>query len=319
MEQRQLGLGGPAVSVIGLGCNNFSRAGRATESLQGTRAVLDAAIEAGITLLETAELYGSPATGSETLMGQALRGRREQVVIATKFGHPAFPMPGTEDWGPPGGRTYIRRACEGSLRRLQTDYLDLYQQHAPDSGVPIAETLGALNELVDEGKVRFLGHSNFNAEQAQAAQQEADRLGGARFVSAQNELNLLARSAEVDLLPTLRRLGVGLLPFFPLANGLLTGKFTRTVQPAGSRIVTDKPDLLDGLDWDRMEAYQAICDEAGTPMAQVTFAWLLSRPGLVSVIAGATDAQQVAQNAGAASVRLAPDLLAAIDALFPLD
>jgi len=318
MEQRQLGNGGPSVSVIGLGCNNFGRTGRATESLEGTKAVLDAAIDAGITLLDTADMYGSPATTSESLMGQALHGRRDHVLIATKFGHLDYEVPGTQDWGPKGARTYVRNACEASLRRLQTDYLDLYQQHTPDPGVPIEDTLGALTELVDEGKVRFIGHSNFSAEQAAEAETAAYRLGGARFVSAQNELNLFARRAEADLMPTLRRIGVGLLPYFPLANGLLTGKYARDHTPEGTRIVTDKAPLLDGVDWDTLAAYEAICEEAGAPMSQVTFAWLLSRPGLVSVIAGATSPGQVAENAAAASVRLAPDLVAAIDALFPV-
>ncbi|GAA1789996.1 aldo/keto reductase [Nostocoides veronense] len=316
MEQRQLGNGGPSVSVIGLGCNNFSRTGRATETLEGTKAVLDAALDAGITLLDTADMYGSPATGSESLMGEALRGRREQVVLATKFGHVDYPIPGTEDWGPKGGRNYIRRACEASLARLQTDYLDLYQQHTPDPSVPIEETLGALGELVDEGKVRFIGHSNFDAAQAEAADAAAARLGGHRFVSAQNELSPLARAVESDLMPTLRRIGVGLLPYFPLANGLLTGKYARDHRPEGTRIVNDKPGLLEGVDWDQLAAYQAICDAAGAPMSQVTFAWLLTRPGLVSVIAGATSPGQVIENAAAASVRLPGDLVAAIDELF---
>lgn len=316
MEQRQLGNGGPSVSVIGLGCNNFSRTGRATETLEGTKAVLDAALDAGITLLDTADMYGSPATGSESLMGEALRGRREQVLLATKFGHVDYPIPGTEDWGPKGGRNYIRRACEASLARLQTDYLDLYQQHTPDPSVPIEETLGALGELVDEGKVRFIGHSNFDAAQAEAADVAAARLGGHRFVSAQNELSPLARAVESDLMPTLRRIGVGLLPYFPLANGLLTGKYARDHRPEGTRIVNDKPGLLEGVDWDQLAAYQAICDAAGAPMSQVTFAWLLTRPGLVSVIAGATSPGQVIENAAAASVRLPGDLVAAIDELF---
>ena len=316
MEQRQLGNGGPSVSVIGLGCNNFSRTGRATETLEGTKAVLDAALDAGITLLDTADMYGSPATGSESLMGEALRGRREQVVLATKFGRVDYPIPGTEDWGPKGGRNYIRRACEASLARLQTDYLDLYQQHTPDPSVPIEETLGALGELVDEGKVRFIGHSNFDAAQAEAADAAAARLGGHRFVSAQNELSPLARAVESDLMPTLRRIGVGLLPYFPLANGLLTGKYARDHRPEGTRIVNDKPGLLEGVDWDQLAAYQAICDAAGAPMSQVTFAWLLTRPGLVSVIAGATSPGQVIENAAAASVRLPGDLVAAIDELF---
>lgn len=303
--------------MIGLGCNNFSRAGRATESLAGTKAVLDAAIDAGITLLDTADLYGSPAGGSETLMGEALAGRRERVVIATKFGHSAYAVPGTESWGPKGGARYVRKACDASLARLRTDHLDLFQQHEPDPSVPVEETLGALAELVDAGKVRYLGHSNFTGEQAEVADDAAVRAGIPRFVSAQNELNLLARAAETELLPTLRRLGVGFLPFFPLANGLLTGKYGRATRPERGRLVQDKPEVLDGADWDRLEAYDQICRVAGAPMAQVTIAWLLTRPGVTSVIAGATTPEQVAQNAAAAQVRLPAELVAAIDSLFP--
>lgn len=306
------------MSAIGLGCNNISRTGRATESLAGTRAVIDAAIEAGITLFDTADIYGSPATASESLMGQALVGRRDRVVIATKFGHSAYAVPGTESWGPKGGARYVRNACDASLTRLRTDYLDLFQQHEPDPSVPIEETLGALAELVDAGKVRYLGHSNFTAQQAEVADDAAVRLGIPRFVSAQNELSLLARSAETDLLPTVRRLGIGFLPFFPLANGLLTGKYGRTTRPDRGRLVQDKPEILASADWDRLAAYEQICRVAGAPMGQVTIAWLLARPGVTSVIAGATTPEQVSQNATAAQVGLPAELVTAIDQLFPV-
>lgn len=304
------------VSVIGLGCNNFSRAGRQTETLEGTRAVIDAAIDAGITLLDTADMYGRPATMSETFMGQALAGRRDRVVLATKFGHSDADLPGTEDWGPKGGATYVRRACDASLQRLQTDHIDLYQQHTPDPSVPIAETLGALGELIDAGKVRFIGHSNFSATQAQAAEDAAREHGLPRFVSAQNEYSLLRRDAETDLLPALARLGVGFLPFFPLFNGLLTGKFTADTRPAGTRLADERPHLLEAADWEQLAAYQQICDEIGAPMSRVSFAWLLSRPGLASVIAGATRPEQVRDNAAAADLTLPDDAITAIDALF---
>lgn len=315
MVQRQLGHGGPLISAVGLGCNNFSRSGPA-RTLAGTRAVLDAAIDAGVTFLDTADMYGDPSTGSESLMGEALAGRRDRVVLATKFGHSAVDLPGTQGWGPKGGRTYVRNACEASLRRLRTDHIDLYQQHTPDPSVPIEETLGALAELVAEGKVRHLGHSNFDAGQAEAAQAAAKAVGGPRFVSAQNEYSLLARGAEATLLPALRRVGVGMLPYFPLGNGLLTGKFTRTERPEGTRLVERKPELLAGADWDQLEAYQRICDELGAPMSRVSIAWLLTRPGVSSVIAGATRPEQVADNALAADLRIPRELLDAIDALF---
>ncbi len=304
------------VSVIGLGCNNFSRPGRATETLAGTKAVLDAAIDAGITLLDTAEMYGNPPTGSESLMGQALAGRRDRVFLATKFGHEAAVIPGAEKWGPLGGATYVKRACDASLQRLQTDWIDLYQQHTPDPAVPIEETLGALTELVTAGKVRFIGHSNFTAEQAANADAAAREHGLARFVSAQNEFSLLRREAEAELLPELERLGVGFLPFFPLFSGLLTGKFSRAARPGGTRLTDERPQLLDAADWDQLAAYQRVCDEIGAPMSQVSIAWLLTRPGLSSVIAGATRPEQIADNAAAGRLELTGETIAAIDALF---
>lgn len=316
MEFRDLGDSRLAVSVVGLGCNNFGRAGRATAGIEGTGAVLDAAIEAGVTFLDTADMYGAPPTTSERLMGEALAGRRDQVVIATKFGHTGFPVPGTQDWGPKGGRTYIRRACEASLQRLRTDRIDLYQQHTPDPEVPVEETLGALHELADEGKIRAFGHSNYSPTQAVEADEAAAALGLGRFVSAQNEYSLLARGAEHELLPVLAELRVGFLPFFPLYNGLLTGKYTRAGAPSDGRITQDKPQLLDGVDWDQLERYQAICDEVGASMGQVTLAWLLTRPVISSVIAGATTPEQVRQNASAADLALPPEAVERIDALF---
>ncbi len=316
MEFRELGDSRMRVSAVGLGCNNFGRAGRATAGIDGTRAVIDAAIDAGVTFLDTADMYGAPPTTSERLMGEALAGRRDEVVIATKFGHTRFPVPGTEDWGPKGGRAYIRRACEASLARLRTDRIDLYQQHTPDPDVPVEETLGALAELADEGKIRAFGHSNYSAAQAVAAEASAAVLGGGRFVTAQNEYSLLARGAERDLLPVLAELRVGFLPFFPLYNGLLTGKYTRSGGPSDGRITQIKPELLDSVDWDQLESYQSICDEVGAPMGQVTFAWLLTHPVISSVIAGATTPEQVRQNAAAADLALSPDVVERIDTLF---
>ncbi len=295
IERRMLGADGPMVSTVGLGCNNFGRAGTLTETQEGTNAVIDAAVDLGVTLLDTADMYGGAPGQSETFMGNALKGRRDSVVLATKFGHSGFDMgilPGT----PKGSRAYIREAIEGSLRRLQTEYVDLYQLHTPDEVTPIAETIAALDELVDEGKILHYGHSNFSG--AQIA--EATAAGG-RFVSAQNQYSLLVREAEQDVLPAVREHGLGFLPFFPLQNGLLTGKFTRTERPADTRIMRQRPHLVEDAPWDVLEAYAAYCAAHGVTMLEATFGWLLAQPGLTSVIAGTTKPEQLRQNAEAAT------------------
>ncbi len=314
MTQRPLGDSNLVVSSVGLGCNNFGRAGRVTEGTEGTAAVIDAAIEAGVTLFDTADVYGSPPTRSESLIGELLGTRRDGVVLATKFGGGNL---GTEaeEWGPKGGRTYVRNACEGSLRRLRTDRIDLYQMHTPDPSTPIAETLEALDELVSEGKVRHIGHSNFDADQIAEADRVSAKNGWARFVSAQNEYSLLAREAEQTVLPAVVEHRLGLLPYFPLANGLLTGKYTRDGGPTGAR-VTARPDVLQSVDWDQLDAYRSICADLGHSMTQVTFAWLLTRPGMGSVIGGATTPEQVAENAAAAVVELPTDAVGRIDQIF---
>src|SRR5438034_4022219 len=227
MRTRRLGDGGPEVSVVGLGCNNFG--GRV--DLEGTRAVVDAALDAGVTLFDTADVYGNGG-GSEELLGEVLEGRRGRVVLATKFGG---------DMGDGttarGSRPYIRRAIEASLRRLRTDYIDLYQYHRHDGITPYEETFGALHELVQEGKVRYVGHSNFVARSVEEVDELTRRRGFARPVSAQNQYSLLRREVEEDLLPTCERLGIGVLPYFPLASGLLTGKYKRSQpRPEGTRL-----------------------------------------------------------------------------------
>jgi aryl-alcohol dehydrogenase-like predicted oxidoreductase len=305
------------VSAVGLGCNNFGRTGTVTETIEGTRAVLDAAIDAGVTFLDTADIYGATPGTSETLMGEALRGRRDQVVLATKFGHNAF---GTAQLGGAmASRTYIRRAVEASLTRLQTDWIDLYQLHTPDAQTPIDETIGALNDLVREGKIRYFGHSNFAGWQVAEAEFTARDRHDSRFVSAQNHYSLLARGAEREVLPAARQYGLGFFPFFPLFNGLLTGKFTRSGGPGDSRIMSQRPYLWENAPWDALEAYQAFCDERGITMLEATFGWLLSHPEISSVIAGATRPEQVRANAAAASAwtPTAADLTA-IDEIFPL-
>jgi aryl-alcohol dehydrogenase-like predicted oxidoreductase len=313
---RRMGASGLLVSAVGLGCNNFGREGTRTETLDGTRAVLDAAIDAGVTFLDTADMYGREPGLSETLMGEALKGRRDQVMLATKFGQ-------TRDMGYPttgskGSRSYVRRAVEASLTRLQTDWIDLYQLHVPDPATPVEETLDALGDLVREGKVRYIGHSNFAGWQVAEAHFTALMRHSVPFVSAQNQYSLLARGAELDLLPAVERYGVGFLPYFPLHNGLLTGKFTRDAAPADSRIMRQRPHLYRDAPWDALEAFQAFCDERGITMLQATFGWLLARPGLSSVIAGATSPEQVRANAEAATAwtPTAADL-EAIDGIFP--
>lgn len=293
---RPVGRSGLRVSAIGLGCNNFGRAGTATETLEGTRAVLDAAIDAGVTFLDTADMYGREFGLSETLMGEALEGRRDEVVLATKFGHADFAPPVAG--GAKGSRTHIRRAVEDSLRRLRTDRIDLYQLHTPDPSTPVDETLDALVDLVREGKVRYVGHSNFAGWQIAEAEYAAS---GVRFVSAQNQYSLLARAAEREVLPAAERWGLGFFPFFPLHNGLLTGKFTREGGPEGSRIMRQRPHLWRDAPWDALERYQAFCDAREISMLEATFGWFLAHPVVSSVIAGATSPEQVRANAAAAT------------------
>ncbi|MFH8250890.1 aldo/keto reductase [Microbacterium sp. B2969] len=316
VPQRRVGASGLLVSAIGLGCNNFGRKDTRTESLEGTRAVLDAAIESGVTFLDTADIYGREFGLSETLMGQALKGRRDEVVLATKFGHADFAT------GVLGGskasRIHVKRAVEASLTRLQTDWIDLYQLHTPDPETPIEETLDVLGDLVREGKVRYIGHSNLSGWQIAEAHFIARERRAVPFVSSQNQYSLLARGAERNVLRAAERFGLGFFPFFPLHNGLLTGKFTRDAAPADTRIMRQRPHLYENAPWDRLEAYQAFCDERGISMLDATMGWFLARPVIASVIAGATSPEQVRANAAAATAWTpGANDLAAIDEIFP--
>jgi aryl-alcohol dehydrogenase-like predicted oxidoreductase len=316
IEYRTLGTSGLVVSTIGLGCNNFGRAGTATETQEGTNAVIDAAVDAGVTLFDTADIYGAERGLSETLMGTALKGKRDRIVLATKFG---MDMQGANgpDWGARGSRRYVRRAVEASLTRLQTDWIDLYQLHRPDGVTPIEETLSALDDLIAEGKVRYIGHSNLAGWQIADAEYQAVLHGHPKFISAQNEYNLLKRGAEREVLPAVNRYGLGFLPFFPLQNGLFTGKFTREGGPADSRIMQQRKHIVDDAPWDLLDAYQAFADARGITMLQATFGWLLAQPGLTSVIAGATKVEQVHANAEAATTwHPSPDEVAEISRLF---
>lgn len=314
---RRVGSSGLFVSAVGLGCNNFGRPGTSSQTLSGTIEVLDAAIDAGVTFLDTADMYGGEPGLSETLMGEALQGRRDRVVLATKFGHPGRDM-GYGLSASKSSRSYVRIAIEASLRRLRTDWIDLYQLHVPDADTPIEETISVLDDLVREGKIRYYGHSNLAGWQIAEAEYAApDR--GSRFISAQNHYSLLARAAEREVLPAVERFGLGFFPFFPLHNGLLTGKFTRSGGPEGSRIMMQRRHVWQNAPWDALEQFQEFCDERDITMLDATFGWLLSRPALSSVIAGATSGDQVRANAAAAGRWTPSDAdLALIDALFPL-
>jgi 1-deoxyxylulose-5-phosphate synthase len=317
IEYRNLGPSGLRVSTIGLGCNNFGRPKTATETQQGTSAVIAAALDAGITLFDTADIYGGTRGLSETLMGNALKGRRDDIVLATKFGMDMEGVNGP-DWGARGSRRYIRLAVESSLRRLQTDWIDLYQLHQPDPLTPIEETLSSLDELIQEGKVRYIGHSNLSGWQIADAEYRA-RLGGhPRFVSAQNEYSLIERGVEAEVLPAVREYGLGFLPFFPLFQGVFTGKYSRKGGGAADgRLTVLRPELLDRVSWDAMDRYQMFCDERGISILEATLGWFLAQSPVTSVIAGATKPEQVQQNvaAGAAWIPTA-DEVAAISELF---
>jgi len=312
MRYRPLGDSGLMVSVTGLGCNNFGR----RLDLGATRAVVNAALDSGITLLDTSDTYGGGG-GSEELLGEVLAGRRDQVVLATKFGHQDFDMGYGPAAGAKGGRGYIRRAVERSLRRLRTDYLDLYQIHTPDPVTPVAETLAALGELVAEGKVRYLGHSNFTGWQIADAAHVARAAGLVPFVSAQNHWSLLERGAEAEVVPAARHFGLGVLPYFPLANGLLTGKVRRgQAPPPGSRLA-GRPGYLTESKLDRVEALIAWAAGRGRTVLEVAVGALAAQPGCASVIAGATSPEQVKANAAAADWTPSPADLAELDQIVP--
>lgn len=320
MNYRPLGRSGLVVSAIGLGCNNFGRAQSATETQAGTDAVIHQAIDSGITFFDGADIYGAERGLSETLMGNtlassALKGRRDEIVLATKFG---MNMEGANgpDWGARASRRYIRRAVEASLNRLQTDWIDLYQLHEPDGVTPIEETLSTLDDLITEGKIRYIGNSNLAGWQIAEAEFTAELNRHPKFISAQNEYNLLSRGVEAEVLPAVNAYGLGFLPFYPLHDGILTGKYTRAGGPADARVTVQKPHLMDRIDWAVIEAYQAFCDERQVSMLEATFVWLLAQPGVASVIAGATKPEQVVQNAAAGTWAPTPEDIASIDAIF---
>jgi aryl-alcohol dehydrogenase-like predicted oxidoreductase len=312
MRYRALGESGLLVSVAGLGCNNFGR----RLDVAATRAVIDAAVDAGITLFDTADMYGTGGQ-SEEILGEVLAGRRDQVVLATKFGHQSVDMGYGPAAGAKGGRAYIRRAVEHSLRRLRTDYIDLYQVHTPDPVTPIGETLAALGELVTEGKVRYIGHSNFSGWQVAEAAAAARELGTAPFVSAQNHWSLLERGAEAEVVPAARHFGLGVLPYFPLANGLLTGKVRRGQDPPAGTRLAGRPEYVTEQKLSRVEALAGWARQHDITVLDVAIGALAAQPGCASVIAGVTSAEQVKANAAAADWVPSAGELADIDAIVP--
>jgi aryl-alcohol dehydrogenase-like predicted oxidoreductase len=293
---RRLGSSGLTVSVVGVGGNNFGY----SMDFEATRAVVDAALNLGINLFDTADIYGSPRGSSEEMLGAALKGRRDDVVIATKFGKDMEGANGA-DRGARGARRYIFRAVEASLRRLGTDYIDLYMLHEPDPGTPIEETLSALDDLVHAGKVRYLGNSNFDGWQIADAAWTARSARLAPFVSAQNNYSLLERGVERDALPACEEFGLGMLPWFPLANGLLTGKYQRGIKPTSGRLSYEiMAQQLANAPWDTIDALTAFADKRGISLLDTAIGGLAAKPGVTSVIAGATRPEQVAANVAAA-------------------
>ena len=309
MEMRHLGNSGLEVSVIGLGCNNF---GRRLDEKQ-TATVVSAAVDAGITLFDTADLYGENGT-SETYLGKALKGQRDQVVIATKFGGPMGQLPMQKG----GSRQHIFQAVEDSLRRLNTDYIDLYQMHFPYLNTPLEETMRALDELVREGKVRYLGHSNFSGWMIAHAHHIAVRDALTPFISAQNHFHLLNREVEPDVQPACTKFGLGILPYFPLASGLLTGKYRKgQVHPEGTRLSSGPmaERILTDINIDKAESLFEWAEARGHTLLELAFSWLAQQPAVSSVIAGATNTDQISANVNAANWVLTSEELEEIEKL----
>ena len=310
MNHRTLGRSGLEVSTVGLGCNNFGM----RIDLEATRKVVAKALDLGITLFDTADIYGNKG-GSETMLGQVLDQRRKEIVLATKFAGPMVEGKTRRD----ASRRYIMTAVEASLRRLKTDWIDLYQLHFADPLTPMEETLRALDDLIRQGKVRYIGCSNLPAWQMVEAEWIARESGRHRFISTQDEYSLLVRDAEAEKIPAAQAYGMGLLPYFPLASGLLSGKYKRGAgAPAGTRFAST-PSLVNRYatesNWALLERLEAFCTERGRTLLELAFSWLLARPPVASVIAGATKPEQLEANAKAADWTLTPEDLAEIDRL----
>jgi aryl-alcohol dehydrogenase-like predicted oxidoreductase len=309
MDYRRLGQSGLKVSAVGLGCNNFGM----RIDQEATTAVVHACLDAGITFFDTADVYGG--SKSEVMLGKALEGKRHEVVLATKFANPMGPGPDQRG----GSRRYVMSAVEGSLKRLNTDYIDLYQMHRPDPETPIEETLSALDDLVTQGKVRYIGNSNFTGWQIADADWTARSEHLTRFVSAQNHYSLLERKVEFEVNPACERFGLGMLPFFPLASGLLTGKYRRGEPPPdGTRMAVMGARFASAMseaNFDKLDALAAWAADHGRGLLDLAFAWLLGHPVVSSVIAGATRPEQVQANAAAGAWVLTPEQVAEVGAL----
>ena len=308
MKRNNLGPSGLSISLVGLGCNNFG--GRI--GIEETRAVVDRALELGINFFDTADVYGNKG-GSEDCLGQVMGERRKDIILATKFAMPMSDDPTMRG----ASRAYIVKACEASLKRLKTDWIDLYQVHQPDANTPTDETMGALDDLIKEGKVRHIGSSNYSADQLDEAQDAATGNGWAGFVACQDHYSLLAREIDNALLPAITRRGLGLLPYFPLASGFLTGKYTRANPPPKGTRMANMPQLAERYmtekNWDIVEALEAFAKRYDRSLLELAFAWLLARPNVSSVIAGATHPDQVSQNAAAVGWMLSADDMTEID------
>jgi aryl-alcohol dehydrogenase-like predicted oxidoreductase len=313
MEKRSLGVPGLEASIVGLGCNNFGM----KIDLTASRTVIDAALDAGINFFDTADIYGN--TQSEDFIGQVLGSRRKEVVLATKFGGAGWMnRKSGQRWG---NRESIVRCLEDSLRRLRTDWIDLYQYHFPDPATPLEETLAALDEVVRQGKVRAIGSSNLSGAQIAQAETYATQNNSARFVTAQNEWSLLKRDIERDVIPACDRYRVGQLPYFPLASGMLTGKYHRgETLVAGSRLATFErfQGLASDDNFTKIEALQNFAQKHSHTLLELAMSWLASHPGVTSVIAGATTPEQVRANAMAANWKLSAADMAEVNALVPL-
>lgn len=307
MVKRPFGTTGLAVSALGLGCNNFA----ARLDLTQTRAVIDAALEAGITFIDTADVYGNRG-GSETMIGETLGSRRKDVILATKFG---LPM---DDEGhlKGGSRSYAMAAVEASLKRLKTDWIDVYYLHRPDPATPIEETLRALDDLKRQGKVRFVGCSGLSATQLAEATEIARVKDLSPFVTAQDQYSLLSRDIEAALLPVIERYRVALVPYFPLAGGFLTGKYRKgRPMPVGTRLsdARNSGRFVNDENFEVVERLAAFCAERGRSLLELAFAWLLANGSVATVIAGASSPEQVRQNAGALGWKMTADEIAAVD------
>lgn len=318
-EIRNVGDSDLKVSAVGIGGNNFGRTGTATETLEGTTEVVRTALEAGITLFDIADMYGARPGLSEELFGQALRdlgSDADSAVVVSKFG---LDMRGTygEDAGPRGSRKYMMQALEGSLKRLGRDHIDLYFYHSPDGVTPLDETLEAMDQAVRDGKVRYTGTSNHAGWQLADADHLARANGWARPIVSESHYNLLDRRAELEVVPAAERFGLGILPYFPLSNGLLTGKYRKGSGPEGARLTALKPEVLENTDWDQIEKFIAFAEARELTPLQVAFSWLASRPQVSSVIAGATKPEQVRQNAEAVCWVPSADDEQELDAIFP--